>query len=212
MNQSDRYKHQIMGARARAAGQRFEKQIDTSLDWYFSQGLLKANKTPEPMKPIRPMGKNGQFLACYEKKAQVDFSGTMLGGRAVRFEAKQTDTEKFERNRLTKEQLDDLTYHSGLGALCFVLLCFGFDRFYRVPWKVWDNMKAIFGRQYVTEPDIRRFRIPYISGVIKIFHEILSPSDLNNKASLPNFCVRCGEYTGIAGDYCSECKAQLRGD
>ena len=203
-----KYKRQVTGLRSRAAGELFERQIEGSLHWHFDRCLLRADKTPEPMKPIRPVGRNGQFLAHYEKKAQVDFCGTMLGGRSVRFEAKQTDTDRFERKRLTDEQMNDLRDHQKLGALSFVLLCFGHDRFYRVPWKVWDDMKAIYGRQYVTEKDVQQFRIPFTSGVIKIMHGILDV----NKLPLPVFstelCVFCGEYTADRSCICSNCRKE----
>ena len=196
------YKKQIAGARARIAGAMFENQIAGSLDWHFDRGLLKANKTPEPMRPIGRPNRRGQFLACYEKKAQVDFAGTMYGGRSVRFEAKQTDTDRFERKRLTDEQIDDLRYHQKLGALCFVLLCFGFDHFYRVPWQVWENMKEIYGRKYVTEKDVQQFRIPVASGVIKILHGIIEINDAAAPLSLPDICAACGQYTGDSSHRC----------
>ena len=192
MTDEQRYKRQIAGARARIAGEIFENQIEGSLRWHIDRGLLKANKTPEPMKPLGKPNARGQFLACYTKKAQVDFCGTMYGGRSVRFEAKQTDTDRFERKRLTSEQMDDLRDHQKLGALCFVLLCFGFDHFYRVPWQVWENMKAIYGRLYVTEKDVQHFRIPYTAGVIKILHGILNVNDLPEPVPLPDICVSCG--------------------
>ena len=173
----EKYKKQIAGAQARAAGEFFERQIEGSLRWHFDRGLLKAEKTPEPMKPIRPAGKPGQFLAHYVKKAQVDFCGTMAGGRSVRFEAKQTNTDRFERKRLTDEQMDDLRQHQKLGALCFVILCFGADHFYRMPWDVWENMKEIYGHQYVTEKDVQPYRIPFHSGVIKILNGIIDVNE-----------------------------------
>ena len=211
MTDTEHYKRQIAGAQARAAGAMFEKQIEGSLNWHFERGILKADKTPEPMKPIRPMGKGGQFLACYEKKAQVDFSGTMRGGRSVRFEAKQTNTDRFERKRLTDEQMDDLRDHQSLGALCFVLLCFGFDHFYRVPWHVWENMKKIYGRKYVTEKDVQQFRIPYTAGVIKILHGVLNVNDLPIAAQLPDLCVSCGQYAGEGAHICPACRQQVEG-
>lgn len=195
------YKRQIAGARARVAGEFFERQIEGSLSWHFDRRLLKSTKTPEPMKPIRPMGRAGQFLACYEKKAQVDFCGTMYGGRSVRFEAKQTDTDRFDRTRLTDEQMDDLRDHQKLGALCF-----GVDHFYRVPWQVWENMKEIYGRKYVTERDVQQFRIPYTAGVIKILHGILDVNDLPKPSPLPDICVACGQYAGESTHVCPNCR------
>ncbi len=164
----EQYKKSIAAAKSRDHGLTFEEQITASLEWYESRGLMKVKKTPEPMKPIGKPISPGRFIAVYTEAAQVDFAGTLRGGRSIRFEAKQTDTDRFQRRRLNDDQMDDLRGNQQLGALCFVLLCFGYDHFYRVPWRVWDNMKQFFGRQYVTEKDLKQFRLPYIAGVIKI--------------------------------------------
>ena len=211
MTDEQRYKRQIAGARARIAGEIFENQIEGSLRWHIDRGLLKANKTPEPMKPLGKPNARGQFLACYTKKAQVDFCGTMYGGRSVRFEAKQTDSDRFEHKRLTDEQMDDLRDHQKLGALCFVLLCFGFDHFYRVPWQVWENMKEISGRKYVTERDVQRFRIPVSSGVLKILHGIIDINEAAAPLSLPDICVSCGQYAGEGSHVCPNCQKEGAG-
>ena len=211
MTDEQRYKRQIAGARARIAGEIFENQIEGSLRWHIDRGLLKANKTPEPMKPLGKPNARGQFLACYTKKAQVDFCGTMYGGRSVRFEAKQTDSDRFEHKRLTDEQMDDLRDHQKLGALCFVLLCFGFDRFYRVPWQVWENMKEIYGRKYVTERDVQQFRIPVSSGVLKILHGIIDINEAGAPLSLPDICVSCGQYAGEGSHVCPNCQKEGAG-
>lgn len=211
MTDEQRYKRQIAGARARIAGEIFENQIEGSLRWHIDRGLLKANKTPEPMKPLGKPNARGQFLACYTKKAQVDFCGTMYGGRSVRFEAKQTDSDRFEHKRLTDEQMDDLRDHQKLGALCFVLLCFGFDHFYRVPWQVWENMKEIYGRKYVTERDVQQFRIPVSSGVLKILHGIIDINKADTPLSLPDICVSCGQYAGEGSHVCPNCQKEGAG-
>ena len=211
MTDEQRYKRQIAGARARIAGEIFENQIEGSLRWHIDRGLLKANKTPEPMKPLGKPNARGQFLACYTKKAQVDFCGTMYGGRSVRFEAKQTDSDRFEHKRLTDEQMDDLRDHQKLGALCFVLLCFGFDHFYRVPWQVWENMKLAYGRLYVTEKDVQQFRIPYTAGVLKILHGIIDINEAGTPLSLPDICVSCGQYAGEGSHVCPNCQKEGAG-
>lgn len=161
------YKKRMAGARSRVAGQTFEDVIEASCTWYETRGVLKATKTPEPMKPISKPNAKGQFLACYTKKAQVDFCGTMRGGRSVRFEAKHTEGDRIERRRVSGDQQKDLRCHHNLGALCFVLVCFNFSSFYRVPWLVWNDMKEIYGRLYVTEEDLAKYRVPYEGGVVK---------------------------------------------
>ena len=174
---SEQYRRKLAGAHAREAGLTFEEQIAASLEWYEERGIMKAAKTPEPMKPIGKRQKGGRFLAIFTEKAQVDFSGTLVGGRAVRFEAKQTDTDRFDRSRLTKKQMDDLRGHEKLGAACFVLLCFSSDRFYRVPWVLWDKMKESFGRQYVTEEDLQGLQVSCVAGIIKILEGTIIGSE-----------------------------------
>ena len=158
-----------IGYRNRENGAAFEGLIEDSLEWYEEKGIAKVEKTPEPMRPLSKPDRRGRFLACYTKQAQADYAGTMSDGRSVRFEAKQTDTDRFPFGRLTKNQRDNLDTHQQMKALCFVLLCFGTDRFYRVPWGVWKNMKTIFGHLYVTEADIHTYRVPFDGGVIRIF-------------------------------------------
>lgn len=203
------YKRMIAGKQAKIAGQAFEDRITASLSWYEERGIMKAAKTPEPMKPLGPKQAGGRFTAVYTKAAQVDFSGTIRGGRAVRFEAKQTESDRFERKRLTDEQMDDLRGHEKLGALCFVILCFGFENFYRVPWRIWDDMKATFGRQYVTEADLQQYRIPYTAGVIKILAGILKP-ETDGLTCVPDVCVVCGEYAGEGSHICPRCRKEIK--
>lgn len=59
---------------SRQRGAAFEQRIDQSLEYYRQKGFAAVEKTPEPMKPLRDMGQ-GKFLACYEKKAQADYTG-----------------------------------------------------------------------------------------------------------------------------------------
>lgn len=200
-------KRQIRAARSRISGQIFEEQIQKSLAWHEERGIMKAAKTPEPMKPVGKPLPGGHFEAVYTKAAQVDFSGTIRGGRAVRFEAKQTDTGRFQRTRLTEEQMDDLRAHEKLGALCFVILAFGVDHFYRVPWKLWDTMKSTFGRCYVTENDLQQYRIPFTAGVIKILSGLVKP-EIPERDYVPDVCVLCGTYAGEGSHICPACRAK----
>ena len=156
------------GKSNKVAGSIFEQRIERSLNWYTEKGLVIATKTPEPMKVIRPLAQ-GRFTACFVKKAQVDFSGTMKGGQAVRFEAKETMTDRFTQDRVTPEQQEDLRRHGELGAFCFVLLSFGLGSVYRVPWQLWINMKEHFGHKYVTESDLKKYIVPEECGILKIF-------------------------------------------
>lgn len=150
---------QRKGALARDLGRRFEARLDGAFAWYRAQGLAHVEKTPEPMRPLRPLGK-GRFVACFEKKAQADYAGVLRGGRAVAIEAKCTAGERIEQSRVTEMQARFLEARQGLGAWCFVAAGFAGGGVYRVPWVVWRDMKGIFGRKYVAEGDLERFRVP----------------------------------------------------
>lgn len=163
---------QYRGKQSRASGNQFEDLISASLVWYEDKGVACIEKTPEPMKPLRAPNRQGQFLACYVKAGQPDYKGTLNGGRAVVFEAKHTDSDQMKYDRLTTEQIDRLTLHHKLGAAAFVLVSFGLDDFFRVPWEVWRDMKAIFGRKYIKAAELEPYRVQYIAGVLKLLEGI----------------------------------------
>lgn len=154
---------QIRGKRARVAGNYFEAMISGTCDYYRSKGLAEIKKTPEPMKPLGPKNRKGQFLACYTKQAQPDYGGTLKGGRSIYFEAKHTDDERIEFGRLTKEQRDDLEHHHKLGAIAFVLVSMGMTECFRVPWPVWRDMASIYGRKYMTRDELQAYKVPVVA-------------------------------------------------
>ena len=124
----------------------------------FCRIVCALKKTPEPMKVIKPEG-NGRFLACYTKKAQVDYKGTIKGGRTVLFEAKFTATDRLTQDRVIDKQASYMDRHQRLGARCFVVAGFSTDEVYKIPWADWQNMKTLFGRKYVKETDLQNYRV-----------------------------------------------------
>ena len=160
------------GLQSRINGEHFENLISASLKWYELRGVACVEKTPEPMKPLRAPNRQGQFLACYVKAAQPDFQGTLNGGRSVVFEAKHTDGEKIDYSRLTGEQIEKLSMHHKLGAATFVLVSFGLQDFYRIPWGVWWSMKSVYGRKHMKQSECEPYRVQYTAGVIKLLEGI----------------------------------------
>lgn len=160
------------GLQSRRAGEHFENMISASLRWYEDKGVACVEKTPEPMKPLRAPNRQGQFLACYVKAGQPDYKGTLNGGRAVVFEAKHTDSDRIEYSRLTQEQADRLDLHHNLGAAAFVLVSFGLQDFYRIPWEVWRDMKELFGHKHMKQPECEPYRVQYMAGVLKLLEGV----------------------------------------
>ena len=153
-------RRQLLGAQAHAKGKWFENRLDRSFTYYRENAIAAVEKTPEPMKPIRSMGK-GQFVAIYEKKAQPDYKGVMRGGQEVVMEAKYTDTDRIQQDRVGEVQSVYLNLHETLGAMCFIICGFSSGKVYRVPWRVWQTMKSRFGHKYVTETDIKRYEVQH---------------------------------------------------
>lgn len=168
----DQIKRSLRGAQSRINGEHFENMIAASLQWYEHRGVACIEKTPEPMKPLGKPNKKGQFLACYIKAAQPDFKGTLAGGRSVVFEAKHTDTDRIEYKCVSEEQAERLNIQHDLGAVAFVLVSFGLQHFYRIPWPVWRDMKLIYGYKHMKQADCEPYRVQYMAGVIKLLEGI----------------------------------------
>lgn len=160
------------GKQSRREGEYFENLISSSLAWYKNKGIAFVEKTPEPMRPLRAPNRQGQFLACYTKAGQPDFKGTLIGGRAVVFEAKHTNKEQIDFERLTRKQQDSLEEHDRLGAAAFVMVNIGLDHFFRVPWKVWKNMKQLYGHKHMKLCELEPYRIQYQNGILKLLEGI----------------------------------------
>ncbi len=165
---------QLRGKKSKAAGGYFENMISRACTYYRDKNIAYIEKTPEPMKVLKPMPKQpGRFIACFVKAAQPDYKGTIQGGRAIVFEAKHTEGSKIDRSRLTAEQMRCLEKHSKLGAHAFVIVSFGLRRFFRIPWPVWRDMKKIYGRQYLKLDELSEYEITAQGGVIRLLEGII---------------------------------------
>lgn len=151
-------RRQMQGKINRAEGKEFEKRIQEAFDYVNARGAAVINKVPEPIKIIKRL-EAGQFIAVFEKKAQPDYEGTLKGGRSVLYEAKYTSGDKIGADRVTEAQADYLTKKAAVGAFCYVLAGFPSGRVYKIPWKIWRDMKAYFGRKYIkeTDPELQQY-------------------------------------------------------
>ena len=100
------------------------------------------------------------------------------------FEAKHTDDARIEFNRLTKEQRDDLEHHHKLGAVAFVLVSMSLTECFRVPWAVWRDMAATYGRKYMTRDELKPYKVPVVAGFVK-FLDKLPPEAITVKDLSP---------------------------
>lgn len=161
----------VRGRQNKAAGALFEQMIEAACREYRQAGIAEIEKTPEAMKPLGHQNGRGQFMACYVKKAQPDFKGTLRGGGSIVFEAKFTSTGKIQQSVLLEQQAEALERHRILGAQCFVLVSFNFQSFFKIPWEVWRDMKEIYGRKYLLPEDIPEYRVKLTRGMIDFLPE-----------------------------------------
>lgn len=139
-------------------GKFLERMIQQGCIYYEQRGLALIEKTPEPFIVTKKQAK-GYFTGRFTGRAQPDFQGTLKNGRSIMFEAKYTSKDRINSKVITEYQADRLNYHAELGALTGVCCMIGRTIAF-VPWNVWQSMKSIYGRQYMTENDIKEFQVP----------------------------------------------------
>ena len=162
----------VQGKRNRAQGAFFERMIEQACEYYRAREIADIEKTPEPMQPTKDLG-NGHFIAHYTGTAQADYKGFLMGGRAVNFEAKYTDTGRMTQDRVTADQAKRLERAHRYGAHAFVLCSFGAVAFYRVPWEVWRDMKTHFGHKYITPQEAAPYEVRIGGPGVPLFLERL---------------------------------------
>lgn len=144
-------------------GDFLEKMIDQACLYYRNNGVAMIEKTPEPFRVKKKMEK-GQFVGQFLGHAQPDYKGTLAGGRAIAFEAKMTTTDKLKQSVITEYQAACLEHHYQMGAevgvCCLINKTAAF-----VPWCIWKKMKTLFGRKYMTEDDLKKYKVPTIGYV-----------------------------------------------
>lgn len=164
----DTYSRALIGSRSRASGEYFEGMISAACQFYEEKGISVIEKTPEPMRVLKPYDrKRGQFICCFAKQAQPDFKGVLMDATMVLFDAKHTDKGKIMRSVVTQEQEDCFERYMKLGAMCFLVVSIGLDKFYRVPWVVFRDMKKLYGHKHMDEKDLEPYKIKYSNGVLR---------------------------------------------
>lgn len=167
MDNARHYQAVVTGLRNKRTGEYWEKTIEAACEYYSQKGIAEIHKNPEPMRPLSRPNNKGQFLACFTKRAGADYIGVLQGGRFIAMEAKHTDTGRLQRNAVTDEQSKQLDAQNRLGADCYVLISFGFNNCYKVPWYVFRDMKQLYGRKYITPEDVKRYRVRYSAGILR---------------------------------------------
>ena len=137
--------------------------MSAACEYYQRKGYAVIEKTPEPMKPIRPYGdrRTGRFIACYTKQAQPDFKGVLCDGSCIIFDAKHTEKDRIQQNVITEAQWEAFDKYETMEAKCYVIVSIKLESFYRIPWSIWKKMKELFEHKYMTAgEELEPYKIP----------------------------------------------------
>lgn len=163
----DIYSRAMSGRRSKVSGEYFERLVNAACQYYEDKGISAIDKTPEPMKVLKPYDRRtGQFICCFAKQAQPDFKGILMDSTMVLFDAKHTDKVQINRDAVTAEQEECFERYMKLGAVCFLVVSIGLENFYRVPWIVFRDMKKLYGHKYMGTKELEPYKIKYIGGVL----------------------------------------------
>ena len=156
----DTYRKAIKGRQSRRDGQYFEQMIESASMYYEERGIAVIDKTPEPMKELKPVDRNsGKFICCFAKQAQPDFKGVLKDATMILFDAKHTDSDRIRREAVTEEQEKCFERYAKLGTQCFLVISINFENFYRVPWETFRDMKKIYGHKYMSVSELEPYRL-----------------------------------------------------
>lgn len=175
-------RRQIIGRRNKEAGDTFERWISNACEFYLREEWAHIEKTPEPFH-ITGKDKNGVVKGYYEKKGQPDYKGILCDGTGIMFEAKHTDSDRIKQDVVTDKQWESLDTYEKFGAHCFVMVSMGLTKFYRVPWKVWKDMKSLFRHKHMTEEELEPYRLQERQCTILILEGVeLKDEDTKSRA------------------------------
>lgn len=161
-----RIKSSITGSKNRLTGQMFESLIESAINFYDNEGVCVVDKTPEVIKILKPYDRGrGQFVCCFTKQAQPDFKGILVDATMIMFDAKHTEAGQIRRQVVSEEQEKCFEKYSAMGAMCFIVVSLGFEKFFRVPWVVFKDMKKIFGHKHMTAKELEPYRVPFRRGI-----------------------------------------------
>lgn len=177
-------KRSFQSLKNNAQGHFFEQQIERACNHYKEKGIANIHKTPEPFRVIKklPAGRfQGQFL----KKAEPDFKGVLQGGQMIVFECKFTSKERISKNVLSENQENELQRNQKLGAIAAICICFAegmIERYFFIPYQVWNNIDKIIGKKTIGIKDIKHFEVNFSGSKGILF--------LENLITIPNLFIK----------------------
>lgn len=150
-------------------GMKFEKIINDANEMYRKGNVAVITKVPTEFIPVR---RGGQIVtAKVAHKSVVDYLG-VWEGIPIAIEAKSTNQKRLAYDEVQPHQEQFLDDWMESGGRAFVLVSFGLERFFFIPWDYWSFCIACWKHKNMPDWDY-----DHIS-----FGELSFP--LNRKASI----------------------------
>ncbi len=129
-------------------GAALEHLINISNMQYKRLGIAQIDKVATPVKILKI--RNSRVTGFLEKKSTVDYVGTLLGGKSVCFDAKETKGKSFPLANVKKHQMEYMGNAVKLGGRAFIIVSFtDINKIYRLEyerlkdyWDIWQNNKG----------------------------------------------------------------------
>lgn len=144
-------------------GKAFENLLMKGCRYYRNKAAAVINKVYEPYICTKVL-QSGQFMGRFLDRAEPDFKGVLAGGQAIAFEAKSTQKSRIQYDALTTTQLDWLAGQEDMGAITFVAVNIQ-NRFFSIPFGVWEQMRDIYGKKYLVPEDITEYEVIFDGAV-----------------------------------------------
>jgi recombination protein U len=122
-------------------GMTFEALVEFANEAYRRKGVAVILKQSTKFLPIRD-ARGVIVTAKVEEKASVDYIGR-YASIPVAVEAKHTEGPRIRFDRVQDHQRDYLDdWSRNTGAMAAVLVSFGMNRFFAVPWPFWNAARV----------------------------------------------------------------------
>ncbi|MDT2850162.1 Holliday junction resolvase RecU, partial [Vagococcus carniphilus] len=145
--------------RSNRSGKAMEYAIEAACEHYRRTGKAHVVKVPEPFMVLKLNPNKKSFTGKFIGNAEPDFSGSLQTGQHIAFESKYTSSDRIQKKAVSDKQNESLELYYQVKAV--VGVCVGIKRTYAfIPWNIWRNMKEIYGRQYMTEEEIKKYQVP----------------------------------------------------
>ena len=102
-------------------GMRLEVIVDMTNNLLVNKGAADIRKVPTPIKVLKKTG--NRIIGSLERAKWVDYSG-VCEGRAIIFDAKETELKRFPLQNIRDHQYELLKSWNRSGAYAFLLVAF----------------------------------------------------------------------------------------